>query len=237
MNTIERPLQLILIRHGESLRNKAKQGTIYFADEETREIVRGIPDHEITLTQEGIRQAKETGIYLRDHFDPPDYFYHSGYARTIQTLEEILKAFPAEIRCKIKVRMNAFIRERDPGHTYDMTAKDVERAFPWLESYWRTFGGFFARPPGGESLADVSQRVYTFLNTLFRDRFGKRIWVSLHGGTLRAFRFLLEHWTYEQALRWPDDQSPKNCGITVYSFCQREGRLILGEYNTVGWKQ
>lgn len=72
-----------------------------------------------------------------------------------------------------------------------------------------------------------------FLNTLFRDRAGKKVWVALHGGTLRAVRFLLERWNYDGALRWPEGESPKNCGVTVYNFDPEQGRLILQEYNTV----
>jgi hypothetical protein len=49
-------------------------------------------------------------------------------------------------------------------------------------------------------------------------------------------RFILERWDYEQLLHWPKDQSPENCGITVYNFDPAEERLVLQEYNTVGWR-
>lgn len=231
--SIERPEQLIFIRHAESARNKAKRGSTYFADEEARKTVRGIPDHNIPLTKEGHSQAQKTGVYLREKFGDPDYVYHSGYLRTIQTTEGILGAFPKAVRKRIQVRENQSIRERDPGYTYDMTTTEAEAAFPWLRDHWTTFGGYLARPPGGESLADVSQRVYTFLNTVFRDRRGKKVWAVVHGGTLRSIRVNLERWNYERALAWPKGNSPKNCGITVYDFDKEKGRLILREYNTV----
>ena len=66
-----------------------------------------------------------------------------------------------------------------------------------------------ARPPGGESLADVTGRVHEFLNALFRDHAGQKIMIVTHAGTLRCFRFLLEGWTYSQAHRWPDGDSPR----------------------------
>ncbi len=231
-----RPSRLILIRHGESMRNLAKKGSVYFADDEARNTVKGIPDHEIALTEEGWRQARETGMHLRERFGAPDYFYHSGYARTKQTLQGILEAYAPSERELIQVRMNQFIRERDPGYTYDMTKEEAERNFPWLDEYWKTFGGFFSRPAGGESLADVVNRWYTFLNMLFRDRAGKKVWVTLHGGTLRCARMVLERWDYEQALRWPEGQHPENCGVTVYNFSPEQGRMVLQEYNTVYWK-
>jgi 2,3-bisphosphoglycerate-dependent phosphoglycerate mutase len=233
METTRRPSELVLVRHAESARNRAKKGSVYFADDYARKDVAGIPDHEIPLTPEGHAQARKTGEYLCENFGAPDYLYHSGYLRTVQTAEEILSAYPAPQREAVKVRANQFIRERDPGYAYDMTEQEAAAAFPWLKEYWKTFGGYFARPPGGESLADVANRAHTFLDTIFRDRAGRRIFVVTHGGAIRCFRFLLERWDYERALRWPEGQSPKNCGITVYRYDERVGRLALVEYNTV----
>ena len=56
-----RPSALVLVRHAESLRNKVKKGSTYFADDAARRMIRGIPDHKISLTKEGIRQARKTG--------------------------------------------------------------------------------------------------------------------------------------------------------------------------------
>ncbi|MBX4210943.1 histidine phosphatase family protein [Candidatus Parcubacteria bacterium] len=224
--TIERPALLILIRHAESERNKAKKGSVYFPDAETRKSIQGIPDHEIRITPEGVNHAERTGGYLRGRFGRPDYIYHSGYARTQETAKRLHQAFPDEERNQIKLRMNMFIRERDPGFAYDMTTHEAESAFPYLQEYWKTFGGFMARPPGGQSIADVCGQVYIFLNMLFRDRAGKKIWIVTHGGTIRAFRFLLEHWEYQQAVKWPEGQSPKNCGLTVYEYDKRTVALL-----------
>jgi probable phosphoglycerate mutase len=146
------------------------------------------------------------------------------------------EAYSEAERARINVRSNPFIRERDTGYAYDMTKAETEAAFPWLQEHWDTFGGFFARPPGGESLADVASRVYTFLNMLFRDRAGQVVFVVTHGGALRAFRFLLERWTYDQALSWPDGESPCNCGITDYRYDPGLGRLTLQSYNVAYWR-
>lgn len=236
MAKVKRPKLLVFIRHAESARNKAKQGNVYFTDEESRLLVKGIPDQKIPITDSGVIQAEKTGLYLHENFKVPDYIYHSGYERTVQTLDCILKAYSQDELNQINIRMNPFIRERDTGFTYDMTTKEAETHFPYLKEYWQTFGGFFARPPGGESLADVAKRVYIFLNMLFRDRASQNVWAVVHGGTLRSIRFLLERWTYNQALRWPDGQSPENCGVTIYKYSKKEKRLVLKEYNAVFWK-
>lgn len=232
-----RPARLVVVRHAESMRNKAKKGKVYFADEEARRIIKGVPDHEIPLTDLGHTQSVMTGEALRELFPPFDYVYHSGYLRTVQTANGIMSAYPREAQKEMRVRMNLFIRERDPGYTYDMTREEAEAAFPWLEEIWQTFGGFFARPVGGESLAQVTERVYLFLNMLFRDRAGMNILVVTHGGTKRCIRFLLEHWGYDRGTSWPPGESPKNCGVTVYEYDEATKRLVLQDYNKVYWPE
>lgn len=204
-------------------------------DDESRQPVKGIPDHKIVLTEKGRDEARKVGLALREKFGIPDYLYHSGYLRTVKTSEEILAAYTEEERLKIKIRHNLFIRERDSGYAYDMTTEEAEKAFPWLKEYWKTFGGFFSHPPGGESLAQVCDRVYLFLNMLFRDRADQNIFVVTHGGTIRAFRFLLEHWDYEEVNNRFRTDPPKNCSVTVYEYDPDKMRLVLKEYNSIYW--
>jgi 2,3-bisphosphoglycerate-dependent phosphoglycerate mutase len=224
-----RPSLLVLVRHAESARNLAKGANRFFADDEQRKSVRGVPDFETPLTESGRTQARLTGHGLRGAHGRLDYVYRSGYARTRQTAEGILEAYPHSEREAIKVRQHVFLRERDTGYTYDMTTAEAEASFPWLQDYWDTFGSVFARPPGGESLADVVQRVYLFLNMLFRDRSGRRILVVTHGGTIQAFRFLLERWTYEEAARRFREDAVSNCAATTYRYDAAAGRLRLTE--------
>ena len=129
---------------------------------------------------------------------------------------------------------NLYIRERDPGYTYDMTEAEARESFPWIEEYWRTFGGFFSRPPGGESLADVVSRVDTFLRSLYRDWAGRRVLVVVHGGTIRCLRFVLERWAYEKVDQLMRDDPPANCGVTTYR-ATGDGDLMLEDYNRVYW--
>jgi len=225
-----------LVRHAQSARNEIKKGNVYFSGDEDRSSIQGIPDHDIALTEFGVEQAKQTGVVLREKFGTFDYAYHSGYKRTSDTLKYILEAYPEKERSLIKERHNPFIRERDSGYAYDMTTEEAESAFPWLKGHWRTFGGFMARPPGGESLADVANRVYTFLGMLFRDRTEENVVVVTHGGTLRCFRYLLERWDYEQATTWNGEPHPENCSVTTYEFSEELGRLALQSYNNVYWK-
>ncbi len=230
---MDRPSLLVLVRHAESERNVAKKDSVFFTDDEARRLVKGVADPDISLTDEGRRQARETGVALRRMFQSFDWVYHSGFRRTRETAEHLLEAWPDAERAAIQVRHHLFIRERDQGYAYDMTTEEARKAFPWLQEYWRTAGSFFACPPGGESLAQVCERVYLFLNTLFRDRPGKRILVVSHAATLRAFRFLLERWTYEEASERFHRETAPNCSVTTYQFDPLARRLVLRELNAM----
>jgi broad specificity phosphatase PhoE len=231
----DRPALLVLVRHGQSQRNIAKKRNRFFLDDEARRPLKGIPDHLIGLTDEGRRQARETGLAIHDRFGLFDQIYHSGYRRTIETLEGILEAYPDDQRAQMRVRHHLFIRERDQGHAYDMTDAEAAAAFPWLQDYWTMFGPFFARPPGGESLAQVCERVYAFLQKLARTMAGKRVLVVAHGGTIWCFRYVLERWTYEEAERRFQTESIRNCSLTWYEGDAAGTSLILREQGAVYW--
>jgi broad specificity phosphatase PhoE len=211
-----RPQLLVLVRHGESERNVVKKRNRFYLDDESRRAVKGIPDHLIPLTDAGRRQAGQTGVALRAEFGAFDAVYHSGYVRTRDTAEHLLAAYTPEERAAMHVRHHLFIREREQGHTYDMTEAEATAAFPWLQDYWTTSGPFFARPPGGESLAQVCERVYAFLQKLARTMAGKRVLVVTHGGTIWCFRYVLERWTYEEAERRFRTETNPNCAVTAY---------------------
>jgi broad specificity phosphatase PhoE len=230
-----RPALLVLVRHGQSQRNVVKKANRFYLDDEARKSVKGVPDHLIELTDEGRRQARVTGNAIREQYGVFDYVVHSGYRRTVQTCDEILSAYTEEERSRMPVRHHLFVRERDAGHAYDMTDGEAQAAFPWLNDYWTTFGPFFARPPGGESLADVCERVYAFLQKLARTMAGRRVLVVTHGGTIWCFRYVLERWSYEEAERRFNAESNPNCAITAYRFDAAAARLVPETTAAVHW--
>ena len=230
-----RPSLLVLVRHGQSQRNVVKKQNRFYLDDESRRAVKGVPDHLIELTDEGRRQAAETGVEIRNRYGVFDYIVHSGYKRTVQTLDHLLDAYTPEERARMPLRHHLFVRERDGGHAYDMTDAEAQAAFPWLNDYWTTFGPFFARPPGGESLADVCERVYAFLQKLARTMAGRRVMVVTHGGTIWCFRYVLERWTYEEAERRFRTETNPNCSVTAYAYDAAAGRLALGDTARIYW--
>ncbi|MBA3297268.1 MAG: histidine phosphatase family protein [Acidobacteria bacterium] len=234
---MNRPALLVLVRHGQSQRNIVKKKNHFYLDDESRQSVKGIPDHLIGLTDEGRRQAEVTGRALREQFGPFDYVFHSGYTRTMETTERLLSAYPDDERGQMTVRHHLFIRERDGGHTYDMTDAEASVAFPWWQDYWHTFGPFFARPPGGESLAQVCERVYAFLQKVARTMAGKRVLIVSHGGTMWCLRYVLEGWSYAEADRRFNTEAMPNCAVTSYRLDEGSKCLRLEEASQVFWRQ
>ncbi len=224
------------MRHGESLLNKAKaHSPVLFQTAADRAPFLDMPDHKVDLTPEGERQARVTGKALHKRGISVDMAYHSGYLRTKKTLDLALEAYPESERQRIQTRCSIFLREREAGFAYNVTAAESKEYFPWHEQYWQTHGPVFARPPGGESIADVIQRVNSFQKTMHEEAAGKDVLISLHGRVLAAMRFLYEDWSYEELEQFVHGGDHKNCGITIYEYSDEAKKMVLKEYNTCYW--
>ncbi|MBN2537588.1 histidine phosphatase family protein [candidate division WOR-3 bacterium] len=188
------PRNVILVRHGETDRNIVSRKNGILKSEEYRELVRGVPDHRVALTALGKRQAIAVGRHIIhtwgfSHFDA---WYDSGYRRTVETLDLVLKCFPAKEQAGAHRRSRLEIRERTPGYIFEMVPDDVQTYFPWWAEHRRLFGSVYSRPPGGESIAEAWQRVHTFLTSLRRRWPGKDVLVVNHGRVMMGFKYWME---------------------------------------------
>lgn len=216
MAPTQTPRLLVLARHAESERNAAKRGSVFLPDEAAKDQFQGQPDSATGLTENGIVQARALGVRLRAEYGMFDLALDSGYRRTVDTLAAVLEAWPEVERKQIERRSDFLLRERDAGHAVNMTATEAAGAFPWLQDYWRAHGPFFARPPGGESLADVAVRVRQFIES-HREQFaGRRVLIVGHAGSLRMVRFVLEGWSYEEVERRLREEPMENCAVAAY---------------------
>ncbi|KQV81828.1 phosphoglycerate mutase family protein [Rhizobium sp. Root1220] len=180
-------MRIFLFRHGESLGNVSEQAYRQFGD------------HNVPLTQWGYRQALEAGrviaSYLKslpdDESQTLDVWY-SPFLRTRQTKDALLASLPAGFIGN--VREDYLLREQDFGlfsEIYDHA--EQRQKFPDEFEKWarlrNSSGKFYARPPDGESRADVAQRVRLFLQTVMHDaRNGTgNVAIVGHGVTNRAF--------------------------------------------------
>jgi 2,3-bisphosphoglycerate-dependent phosphoglycerate mutase len=213
-------MRIFLVRHGESLGNLNEEAYGQFGD------------HNVPLTQWGHRQAVEAGEAIAFYLDgvPSAGFrklriWYSPFLRTRQTKDALLEALPTKFVGNISE--DYLLREQDFGlftEIYDHA--EQKQKFPDEFEKWAKLrsnsGKFYARPPDGESRADVAQRVRLFLQTVMHDMTNgnDNVVIVGHGVTNRAFEMNFLHHTVDWFER---SDNPGNADITLI-----EGTRALG---------
>jgi 2,3-bisphosphoglycerate-dependent phosphoglycerate mutase len=213
-------MRIFLVRHGESLGNLDDAAYRRFGD------------YNVPLTEFGYRQAVEAGRAIASYLDtlPRPGFralrvWYSPYLRTKQTKDALLEALPPAFVGA--VHEDYLLREQDFGlftEIYDQA--EQKQKFPAEFEKWarlRSDGGkFYARPPDGESRADVAQRVRLFLATMMHDVESGRDNVVIvgHGVTNRAFEMNFLHHPVEWFER---SGNPGNADVTLIEGLHAQG--------------
>lgn len=205
------PLDIVLIRHGESEGNY-----MHHLFKETRDP--NVFTHEFLsrhtsqyrLTEKGKKQAEEAGRFLKTKYSEFDAYYTSGYLRAMETaallgLNDVLW------------RQDIYLREREMGVLGTHTSADVKRIFMSSTERYSKHDALYWTPPGGESYADTALRVDRFLDKLARDHSGQRVLVVCHGNIMKTFKIRLEHMTQVMFYEWEEHNSIDNCQILWYS--------------------
>lgn len=214
----ETPSLLIFLRHGRSLIND-KRPQKWFVNDVQREMVRQamggrLSDAHVPLVDRGPDQAREAAVSILARFGQPDIIRCSSHLRTRQTLDAAKPVLGADI----PVAYDERLREREAGYTSLMTDAEVTRYFPWLSGYWQDTGPYYARPPGGESLADVAARVRSLLaESALAGSGRKELWVA-HGNLMRAARCLLEGHGDIQFCEDVAHSEVDNCAVMAYQW-------------------
>lgn len=186
------PKRIILVRHGESLGNV----DVSAFDR--------MPDYKIPLTERGIEQSRELGKTLNQVIPPHERvrLYCSPYERTKQTLEFAREKFR---RYLAALEFDPRIRERE---WVDWVG--VHENIPRDRAY-----NFWYRMPGGESCADVYNRISSFVESLYRDLEkddAENILIFSHGTAMRVF---MMRWLKLEVEDFYRIQNPKNCGLII----------------------
>lgn len=224
---ILKPANLVIVRHAKSLRNAGKAGVFYTKEE--RAAIGPVVNQHIPLTDEGHVQAVAAGKQLAKKFKSFDMIFHSGYKRTVETMNGIITGFTANIPKtktvpKPLILQDIAIRERDAGYAYHMTKEEVLEHFPFNQSVWDLKDPFFTRPVGGESMADVVARLDTFFTRLSTICEGQSILLISHGRAINAMRFLLEGMSVADMDELPPD--PENASYIAYKYSSVKQRLV-----------
>lgn len=135
---------------------------------------------DIPLDAEGARQAEQLAARLCACAHPPQWVYSSDLARARQTAEAI--ALPLGLT----VQTTPLLRETCLGEWEGLTRPDIEARgdAQLLADYLRD--SYAHRPPGGETLEAVWERISRAAQTIRHDHPSGQGVIAGHGGSLRA---------------------------------------------------
>lgn len=212
---MSKPRRIILVRHGKS------EGNV------SRKVYLDTPDYAVKLTSEGIQQALDAGekIAFIIGKDSIVQWYVSPYWRTRLTFYYLAKAFIHPPTCYYE---DVRLREQEwqgklPTEGFDQIA-EMQRD---------NYSTFYYRFKGGESVADVTDRVGNFMNTMHRDfekiDFPDNCIIVTHGMTLRAF---IMRWFHMSVETFEELKNPKNCEFFILERQSNGKYKLMTEFET-----
>ena len=237
------PLDLVLVRHGQSEANVVqKREKEIDAAVANGESVEPLPeavaifsrhDSQQRLTGAGRDQAASAGAWLAENALRPGDFtgrFVSPYNRTLETA--------ALLDPDATWTPDARLVERDWGEYGSTPAPNRKNLYPGTERM-REANAFFARMAGGESVFDTSFRVREFLGMCAREYNDKKVIAVTHGEVMWATRFVLERlmpheW---QELDEQEDQRITNCSILQYTRLDPHGSGEVAASLSSGWRR
>ena len=171
---------LILLRHGQSKWNLENRFTGW---------------EDIDLSDKGILEAKESGKLIKNKEIMIDCVYTSNLKRAINTAHYAMKEAGYKHLFKndnlISISHSS-INERDYGDLTGLNKNETAEKYGKEQvQIWRR--SFDVKPPGGESLSDVINRVKPYFKKIIYKEIenNNNVLMSAHGNSLRALFFVL----------------------------------------------
>jgi NAD+ kinase len=204
------PIDLVLVRHGESEQNfanrKSKKND-HSLVERAEYQERHVSAHR--LTAEGRRQAEDAGLWLRTHkLGKFDRRYVSTYTRAQETAQLLAVGGPDWYPLHE-------LREREWGEldglSWEQRALILQTAVRRQDT-----DSFYWIPPNGESIAQVTVRLRRMFDTWHRECKKMRVIVVCHGEIMWALRFMIEQMSIE---RWEELEASEAPGVKIFN-CQ-----------------
>lgn len=177
-------MKIYSTRHGQTDFNK-------------NELILGITD--IPLNETGIAQAQELAVEIAEIGDV-DFIISSPMIRANITAKTVAD------RCGLKIIMDDRLREWDYG--------DYEGKTRFTDGFAENKREFAVRMSGtGESVLQVSHRVYSLLDEIIEKYNDKNILLVSHGGICRIIETYFHDMTTEQYNGW----FMGNCQLIEYN--------------------
>lgn len=221
-------MELILVRHGESLGNL------------DRKLYLEIADHAIPLSGKGHLEAQTAAQQIQKYFNlkyrrsnqyPHIRLWSSPYLRATQTAEAILPITwqsPYSTDDKLMItdyREDIGLCEQQFGLFDGLEDEELRLKFPLEYAHYdkteRLNGKFWARMPCGESRFDVAMRVHQIFGTWQRDNIDTLIVVS-HGVAIRS---IIMRWLHRSVEWFEREPNPANGSVRVISGTKDLGLL------------
>lgn len=183
-------LKIYSTRHGQTSYNK-------------QDIILGTTD--IELDETGEKQALELADRIAE-LGEIDIMIVSPMKRAMKTARAIAE------RCGIEMVTDERLREWDYG--------DYEGKSRYTEGFADNKVNFGVRMgKNGESLLQLSHRVYTAIDDIIQKYSDKNVLIVSHGGVCRVIETYFNDMTTDQFANWFMD----NCGLIEYTIDQSEG--------------
>jgi broad specificity phosphatase PhoE len=205
------PEALWLVRHGESAGNVADVAARAAG---AARLDLDVNDVDVALSTLGEDQAEALGGRLAalDPAERPTCLLVSPYRRARQTADIALSRAGLH---GVPTTVDERLRDREQGVLDRLTATGIRDRFPAEAERRRYVGKFWYRPPGGESWADVAQRVRAALVDLRLDREGERVLLVAHDVPILLARYVIEHLDVDEVVALSGVIG--NCSLTTYA--------------------
>ena len=179
------PLNIILIRHGESEGNLAKNLALEDNNNKLFDKLEYRRNPFYRLTNNGIKQIIKTGEWIKKNIHLNiDKYFTSEYIRALETSVNL------NINGAIW-NTNSYLRERDNGILSGLSPDYKNKNYS-DEMIRKDETLFYYSPPGGESVVNCMQRANLFVNHLEYNKYNNILAVC-HGGIMNSFRLLFEN--------------------------------------------
>ena len=198
--------RLILIRHGESEAN-------------VKEIGAGQIDY--PLTELGNKQAQLAAEYLLAN-ESIDVIYSSDLQRAYDTALPVAKAL------NLPILTDRRLREMDTGEWAGMTFRVREERYPEEVRKLREDYSHM-RFPGGESIAEVYERIVSCISEIAKENDGKTVLIATHAGALRNYMAFANGYSSEEVhmIR----TGGENANIHIHEWEDGKVRIVLSYFN------
>jgi NAD+ kinase len=208
------PIDLVLVRHGESEGNIAnkrdRNGDSSLLTPEHRN------RHNSTwrLTDLGVKQAKSAGNWILENIHGQfDHCLVSAYVRARETAGYL--GLPG-----VEWEIDPYLIERDHGDLDGMTQAQKDKKFGDNLAR-RAMQEFYWRPPNGETRLDAGLRWDRIMHSLSDRHHDHRVIIVAHETLIEAGMIRRLHWTVEEFCKWKEsnDEATKihNCQIIHFS--------------------